>query len=242
MSESVFQRFEIKFLLHQQQRAALERAMIHRLVPDIHGESTICNIYYDTPDFRLIRNSMEKPVYKEKLRLRSYGRVAEDQSVFLELKKKYKGVVYKRRISLPESQATSMISTGNGRLNQFGQIGRELDYTLHYYPNLRPAMYLCYDRCAFTCRDDPQLRLTFDRNILWRTEDLRLTAPIGGTALLAPEQSLLEIKTASSIPLWLVALLEQQQLHKTSFSKYGTAYQALQSHCDITGKDDLCYA
>ncbi len=241
MSESVFQRFEIKFLLHQQQRAALERAMIHRLVPDIHGESTICNIYYDTPDFRLIRNSLEKPIYKEKLRLRSYGRVTDSQSVFLELKKKYKGVVYKRRISLPESQAASILS-GNGQLDQFGQIGCELDYALHYYPNLRPAVYLCYDRCAFTCKDDPQLRLTFDRNILWRTEDLCLTAPIGGTPLLAPEQSLLEIKTASSIPLWLVALLEQQQLYKTSFSKYGTAYQALQSHCDTTRKDERCYA
>ncbi len=241
MSESVFQRFEIKFLLQQQQRDALERAMIHRFVPDIHGESTICNIYYDTPDFRLIRNSIEKPIYKEKLRLRSYGRVTGNQSVFLELKKKYKGIVYKRRICLPESQVAFLFSE-DGLLNQFGQIGRELDYSLHYYPDLRPALYLCYDRCAFTCTDDPQLRLTFDRNILWRTDDLRLTAPIGGTALLAPEQSLLEIKTASSIPLWLVDLLEQQQLYKTSFSKYGAAYRALQSHCDTTRKDDLHYA
>ena len=241
MSESVFQRFEIKFLLHQQQRAALERAMAHRLVPDVHGESTICNIYYDTPDFRLIRNSIGKPIYKEKLRLRSYGCVTDSQSVFLELKKKYKGVVYKRRISLPESQATSVLN-GTGHLEQFGQIGHELDYALHYYPDLRPAMYLCYDRCAFTCKDDPQLRLTFDHNILWRTENLRLTAPIGGTALLAPDQSLLEIKTASSIPLWLVALLEEQQLHKISFSKYGTAYQILHSNCDTPRKDDRCYA
>lgn len=238
MSESVFQRFEIKFLLEAPQRASLEWAMSHRLEPDVHGESTICNLYYDTPDFRLIRRSKEKPAYKEKLRLRSYGRVRDNGTVFLELKKKYKGVVYKRRVALPESQSMTILNDG-GRLEQYGQIGRELDYTLHFYPDLRPAVYLCYDRCAFTCKDDPQLRITFDRNIRWRDTDLLLTAPIGGEQLLQPGQSLMEIKTASSIPLWLVALLEREQLHKTSFSKYGAAYQNLLIRRNNERKDGI---
>lgn len=226
MENNIFQRWELKYLVDSRQRAMLEQAFERRIRPDSHGESCISNIYYDTPDYRLIRQSLEKPVYKEKLRLRSYGRVQPQDEVFLELKKKYKGVVYKRRISLSNWEAENYMS-GNLQLTEDSQIGREIDYFKRYYGNLQPAVYLCYDRCAYYSTEDFNLRATFDRRIRWRQEDMSLTAPAGGQHLLLPHQSLFEIKTASSIPLWLVEVLEAGEIRQNSFSKYGEAYKSI---------------
>ena len=110
MNGYTFERRELKYRITDAQRAELEAAFGARMVPDEHGESTICNIYYDTADYRLIRASLEKPAYKEKLRLRSYGATEPGGEVFLELKKKYKGIVYKRRITLPEDAAGEFIA------------------------------------------------------------------------------------------------------------------------------------
>ena len=110
MNGYTFERRELKYRITDAQRAALEAAFDARMVPDEYGESTICNIYYDTADYRLIRAPLEKPAYKEKLRLRSYGVTGPGGEVFLELKKKYKGIVYKRRITLPEDAAGEFIA------------------------------------------------------------------------------------------------------------------------------------
>ena len=227
MASGVFQRKEIKFLLDSRQRAALERAMTEHMKIDEYGESTICSLYYDTPDFRLIRRSLEKPAYKEKLRLRSYGTASSGGSVFVELKKKYDGIVYKRRISLPEDRAAAWLA-GRETQPQDSQIAREIDWFVAFYGSLRPAMYLCYDRTAWFCPGDDNLRITFDRNIRWRTQALSLTVPPRGEQLLNPGQSLLEIKTGAGMPLWLTAALSENQIRQTSFSKYGTAYTILQ--------------
>lgn len=112
MDKSIFKRHELKYLVSTEQREFIESEFARYMIPDEHGESTICNIYYDTPDFRLIRRSLEKPVYKEKLRLRSYGTASKDEKVFLELKKKYKGIVYKRRISLNYDEAQEILENG----------------------------------------------------------------------------------------------------------------------------------
>lgn len=226
MANDIFQRREIKYLVDSRQRALLEQAFSTRMAPDPHGESTVCNIYYDTPDFRLVRASLEKPVYKEKLRMRSYGRAGEDEPVFLELKKKYDGVVYKRRILLPQRDAAAFMA-GRAPLPESSQIGRELDYCRRFYPGLQPTVYLCYDRSPWYAADDPEFRVTFDKNIRWRAEDLQLSAPIGGQALLLPCQSLFEIKTAEAIPLWLAELMDKARIRQTSFSKYGEAYKTI---------------
>lgn len=226
MENSIFQRREIKFLVDSRQRALLEQAFRGRMAPDPHGESTICNVYYDTPDYRLVRTSLEKPVYKEKLRMRSYGRVCGEAPVFLELKKKYNGVVYKRRISLPQRDAAAYMA-GLSSLPESSQIGRELVYFRRFYEGLRPAVYLCYDRSAWFSAEDPDFRATFDCNIRWRVEDMSLCAPCGGDALLLPSQSLFEIKTADAIPLWLVEALDAGQIRQASFSKYGEAYKTI---------------
>ena len=196
---------------------------------DRFGHSTIRNIYYDTDTYRLIRRSLEKPAYKEKLRVRSYEKVNEKSAVFVELKKKYKSVVYKRRIVMPEQQAVDWLS-GAISCPQESQISREIDYFCSFYETLHPAVYLSYEREAFYSLGGDDFRVTFDENILYRTNDLSLESEIYGTPLLRDDQILMELKTPGGIPLWMTHFLTEQQIQKTSFSKYGAAYQMMQSH------------
>lgn len=227
MDETVFKRYEYKYRMTEAQYEGLMAAIGAHLAPDVYGQSLVCSVYYDTPDFRLIRRSLEKPTYKEKLRLRSYGQAGEDKDVFLEMKKKYEGVVYKRRIVLPERQAADYMSGAQPLPPQAAesQIGKELAYFCRFYGALRPSVYLCYDRTAFCCPQSPELRVTFDRNVRWRTDALALTAQPGGEPLLPEGTVLLEVKTARAIPLWLVRALAAQNIRRTSFSKYGTVYR-----------------
>ena len=222
----VFQRRELKFIVNARQRAALEELMLQHMEPDKFGNSTICNLYYDTPDYRLIRHSLEKPVYKEKLRLRSYGQIKDGVDVFLEMKKKYKGVVYKRRIKLTEEQARAFLERGEP-LPEDSQIAREMVYFRDYYKTLAPRVYLSYERQAWFSTEDPGFRVTLDRNIRFRTSDMTLYAPVGGEQILPPELSLLEAKASGGVPLWMVEHLSKNGIHKQSFSKYGRAYQRL---------------
>lgn len=226
MDKSIFKRHELKYLVSTEQREFIESEFARYMIPDEHGESTICNIYYDTPDFRLIRRSLEKPVYKEKLRLRSYGTASKDEKVFLELKKKYKGIVYKRRISLNCDEAQDTLENGE-RLTENSQIAKEINYFLDFYVDIFPAVYLCYDRTAYFGADDSDLRITFDRNIRWRTEDIDLKVEPYGEQILDRGYSLMEIKAAGSMPLWLAELLAQGGIKQTSFSKYGMAYMTM---------------
>ena len=154
--------------------------------------------------------------------MRSYGVPAAEDTVFVELKKKYRGVVYKRRVSLPLREACAWLL--EGRHAPGGQIDREIDYVLHYYPGLSPAMFISAERVAYVGVDDPFLRLTFDSRILYRREALLLEAGVWGEALLAPGQRLLEVKTPAAIPLWLTGALDDCRAYPTSFSKYGGAY------------------
>ena len=221
--QMIFKRHEGKYMITTDDYEIIKQAFAEHMKADKHGRSTICSLYYDTPDFRLIRRSIEKPVYKEKLRLRSYGVADADTNVFVELKKKYDRVVYKRRISLPEKDAMKYLETGE--IAERSQVVNEIDYFKKYYENLAPAMLLMYDREAYYGKDDHGFRVTFDTNVLWRNYDLTLSKGIYGRPLLEPNMVLMEIKTAEAIPLWLVEVLSKNKLYKTSFSKYGTAYR-----------------
>ncbi len=229
---NVFARKELKYRLSAQQARFMKEALAPYVRPDQYGESTICNIYYDTPDFRLIRKSIEKPIYKEKLRLRSYGPVGPEGPTFLELKKKYKGIVYKRRLSLPEQDAMAYLN-GKSPLPEDSQIARELDAFMKFYGNLQPAVHLSYDRTAYYSKEDPDLRITFDRNILFRMDDISLQSEPGGRFVIAPGESLMEIKAAGAMPLWLTSILTEADAKRASFSKYGTAYGMLLADEDI---------
>ena len=224
--QSVFKRYELKYLLTQAQKQAVLEVLARHMLPDQYGQTTIRNIYFDTENYRLIRRSIEKPLYKEKLRLRSYSQLAAEEPAFVELKKKYDGVVYKRRIKMPEKAALNWLCHGQPPADN-SQIAREIDYFSNFYRPLRPKVFLSYDRIAYYAPQHPNLRITFDDNILFRQDDLSLSAEIRGTPILGAELTLMEIKSAGGIPLWLTQALTENRIYKTSFSKYGTAYQML---------------
>ena len=193
---------------------------------DGYGRTTIRNLYFDTDNYRLIRHSIDKPVYKEKLRIRSYEQAASDSTVFVELKKKYESVVYKRRISLPEQEAMEWVN-GIHHCHKDTQISREIDYFLKIYAPLRPVVFLSYEREAYFEKNGGDFRVTFDDSILCREEELSLQAKVYGTPLLEAGHTLMEIKCAGGIPLWMAQALSGEQIYKTSFSKYGTAYETI---------------
>ena len=230
--QSCFQRVETKYLLTQAQAEAMRRGMQGRVRPDEYSRYTICNIYYDTEDFFLIRTSLEKPVYKEKLRLRSYGVPDSRKPVFVELKKKYDGVVYKRRITTNASDAEKSVRAG--KLPRCDQISREINWFLQSWQP-EPAAYIGYDREAWAGTDDEELRITFDTCLRGRNRDLDLWAGDYGELFLPPDRVLMEIKLAGGAPLWLAHLLSENRIFPTSFSKYGTYYKHLVGRAPVYG-------
>lgn len=236
-----FERREIKYLIDSQQRKAIRERAEPFMKPDEFGRSTVCNVYYDTPDRLLARRSLERPVYKEKLRVRSYGPASPDREVFVELKKKYKGVVYKRRVAMTQREAEQYLA-GGAAAPEASQIVSELDYFLAQYKGLAPAAFIAYDRQAFFGKADPNFRVTFDENVRWRGEGLSLTGGSGGEQLLQPGQSLMEIKIAEAMPLWLAEELSRLGVFKTSFSKYGNVYKAMLTKSAVPAKEGRCIA
>lgn len=224
--QATFQRYEMKYLLNSHQKEQILRTMEPCMKLDAYGRTTIRNIYFDTDSFRLIRRSLEKPVYKEKLRVRSYKKTEPGDPVFVELKKKYRSVVYKRRMTMPEDQASGCFRTGTA-LPADSQIAREIDYFRGFYGPLYPAVFLSYEREAFCSIDGSDFRVTFDENILYREQDMGLGDEIYGIPLLKKGQTLMEIKTSGGIPLWMSAVLTGNRLYQTSFSKYGAAYSCM---------------
>lgn len=226
----VFSRVEHKYIIdsavYKNIRNQLKDYMYEDGFSTDGGFYTICNIYYDTATDELIRKSIEKPVYKEKLRLRSYGRAEPDTKVFLEIKKKFKGVVNKRRTVLKLKEAYDFAETYRQpeyRSYMNKQVLNELEYFMNHYKPV-PKVFLAYDRAALFCKDDPELRITFDTNIRTRRDNLRLDADDNGELLIDKDVWLMEIKVINAYPLWLVDILNSNGLFKTSFSKYGTEY------------------
>ncbi len=221
--KSVFKRYEFKYLITPEQYERIKKDTADYMLPDPYGRSTIQSLYYDTPDSRLIRRSIEKPDYKEKMRVRSYGIANAESTVFVELKKKADKVVFKRRISLPYKYVKEFI---NEKKHVSGQIANEINYFTKVYPSLRPAMLLIYDREAFYSEKYSDLRITFDTNVRFRDYDLDLSSGYHGEQI-AKDGILMEIKSSSAMPLQLVHLLSELKVYKRSFSKYGTAYSII---------------
>ena len=221
--QTVFKRYELKYLLTHAQKETILGGMSRYMKPDSYGQSIIRNIYFDTDNYRLIRRSMERPAYKEKLRIRSYQKATKDSTVFVELKKKYEKVVYKRRISLREQDAMAWLCM-NKPCPIHSQISREIDYFMDFYGSLKPTVYLSYEREAYFDRTGGDFRVTFDESILCRQTDLSLCSDVYGVPILPEGKVLMELKCSGGIPLWMVDILSREGLYKTSFSKYGTAY------------------
>lgn len=219
-----FKRRELKYLVSQDQRTRIIRKMQPYMIPDEYGRSTICNLYYDTPTYRIIRKSLEKPTYKEKLRVRSYGMVLPNDKVFVELKKKYKGIVYKRRVKVKEHDAMQWLGKKQP-CPKDTQITREIDYVLAFYEDLQPVLFLSYDREAYYSEDNSGFRVTFDDTLLARHTETTLTKKASGRELLDKDMSIMELKCPGSMPLWMAHILQEEHIFRRSFSKYGYVYK-----------------
>ena len=221
---AVFERYETKYRLNARQYEAINKQLSPHMARDEYGEHTICTIYYDTDDFAIIRHCLDKPKFREKLRLRSYGTPSLEDTVYLELKKKSAGITYKRRISLKLKEANDyMKQAGHVSLPQ-SQIFKEIDWFTHQQ-ELSPKVILCYDRIALFGKEDAELRITFDSNIRWRDYNVALEKGDYGSPLLEKGEHLMEIKTTNALPYWLAQILSQNEIYPTSFSKYGTIYK-----------------
>ncbi len=239
MAIEVFNRYEHKYMLDRETFEKVIKILDEHMDMDSHNKGhtpyTISNIYFDTPDDYLIRTSLSKPDYKEKLRLRAYGIPDGDSKVYLEIKKKFKGIVNKRRTTLRLLEAYDFVTTGKApepKEYMNTQVLREIEYFLKVY-DLSPKLYLAYDRIAYFERDNKDLRISFDMNIRSRRYDLRLENGDFGERLLDGEFYMMEIKTSLAKPLWLTHMLDELNIKRRSFSKYGTEYKNMINRTDI---------
>lgn len=231
MAIEVFNRYEKKYLLTDEQFSQIQSKIIEFMDPDKFNKNgqaySICNLYYDTENDELIRNSIEKPTYKEKLRLRGYGIPQLQDTVYLEIKKKFNGKVNKRRSSFTLEEAYKYIDNQKYPLQKSKpniQVLKELEYFLNFY-KLQPKVYIYYERFAYFAKNDNDFRITFDTNIKTRRTDLQLEKGANGSTLLPENMWLMEAKSSNSFPLWFCKLLSDNKIYSSSFSKYGTEYK-----------------
>lgn len=231
MDIRTFNRFEEKFFLSEEQKnhmiKYLQKFCAFDAYCDAEKSYRVYNLYYDTSDGNLLRQSVEKPSFKEKLRMRSYKfPIGPVDPIYLEIKKKVDGRINKRRIRLPYSDAVRLIEEGiqpEFEDYESRQVLSEINYFLEMNP-VRPNYYIGYERIALSARDGSGIRITFDHHILERTWNLNLSED-SGTPLLKDGEWLMEIKTSGNYPLWLTAKLSELAIYSRSFSKVGSAYR-----------------
>lgn len=217
---NTFKRYEKKYLMDELQYIYLRAELKKHMLEDEYGKHTISNLYYDTDSYEIIRRSIEKPHYKEKLRLRSYGTASKDSPVFFELKKKYNKEVFKRRVSLTIDEVDAYFENRE----QNNQILKEIDWFVNMYQPV-PKIFIAYDRLALYGIKDSAVRITFDTDVRFRSDDLCLSKGDYGKGLLENGQVLMEIKIQGAMPIWLSGILTNLSIYPTSFSKYGQCYK-----------------
>lgn len=218
----IFKRYEKKYRLTKEEKDAFLSRISNKLVPDKHGVNTVCSLYLDTPDYLLIRNSIDAISYKEKLRIRSYGVPNDEKKLFFEIKKKFKGVVYKRRVSMSLDEVFEYLDSGVPPMDT--QIMREIDYLMRFYRQPKPDVCILCEREAYFLSENENVRLTFDNNLRYRhgfpdTENAK-----EGTPIVEKDECILEIKTPGAMPIWLANVLSECKIYPRSFSKYAHAY------------------
>lgn len=231
--QSKFKRIEKKYLIHQSKLEKLNHIFKNYLEKDDYAISTISNLYFDTDNYYMIRSSIEKAAYKEKLRMRSYDASPKDSSkVFLEIKKKFEKVIYKRRISTSLAKGNEYLLKRENVLES-SQIKDEIDWMFKINKDLKPMMYIYYDRFSLKAKDGSELRITFDHNILYRNYDLDIKKGIYGDKLLDDDYFIMEIKVEGAYPIWLSHILDQLEIYPRPFSKYGYAYKQIKERRGI---------
>lgn len=223
MSKEVFNRKEIKYILNKADYNRILNDIKDHIIEDEYPKSTICNIYFDTDNYDLISHSIDKPIYKEKVRLRSYNTPKWEDYVFLEVKKKYEGLVNKRRVKIKLCDFYNYLNNKSLTTSN-NQIKEEIEYCFNTY-NLIPKMFIAYDRTCYTDKDNKNFRITFDQNIRSREEDLRLEKGDSGVDYFSNGEVVMEVKALNAFPIWFVKILSKLNLKPTSFSKYGSIYK-----------------
>ncbi len=231
MAIKSFKRYEKKFMLTKEQYDQFIPKILEYMNPDEHCKNgqnyNIYNVYYDTDNDDVIRHSISKPYYKEKLRLRSYKiPTSLNDTVFLELKKKINGIVTKRRVVITLGEAYKFIETRE-RPKKVDFVTNQIFNELEYYLNnnkVYPKVYISYSRKAFFAIDNHDFRLTFDNCILTRRNKLSLEAGSFGSDLLGPSKYLMEVKILGAMPVWFSNILSELSIYNTHFSKYGNEF------------------
>lgn len=232
MPITTFERFEKKFIVTKEQFRRMMPTVLDHMDADaycIDGKSyKLVNLYFDDDEDSIIRESVRKPKYKEKLRIRSYDIPKDENSiVYIEIKRKFKGVVTKRRAGFPYKDVMRYLETGEHPKTDsyiYNQVLDEIDEFLKQYP-CYPKLFLSYDRHAYFMKDDPETRLTFDENILSRRDDLDLLHGNYGEPLLPEDKMIMEIKFSGAVPLWFSRLASSEGIFRTPFSKYGKEFE-----------------
>ena len=222
MYNNIFKRVEIKYLIATKQKKLLLKEINNYIEKDLYYESTICNIYYDNDNNELIINSLEKPPFKSKVRIRSYGVPSLKDEIFVEIKNKYNGVVEKRRVKMPLEEFYNYEK--KRKIIKNNQIMKEIDYYFKYY-KLKPAIFIAYDRVSYRGKFEEDLRITIDSNLRSRSNNLKLELGDKGEKYFDKEYYIMEIKTLNSMPIWLVKSLSKLKIYPTSCSKYGKIYE-----------------
>lgn len=225
MIKEVFRRKEVKYLLSGKQYQELLQMILPYLEKDEYFKGTNCSIYFDTSSRYLAIHSLEKPLYKEKIRLRSYGVPKLSDIVFVEIKKKFDGLGSKRRIAVKLADFYDFISGAELKTDN-EQIRAELSECFSRY-NLMPTLYLAYDRTSYCDRETKKLRITFDKNVRSREADLKLEAGDYGDLYFEDGTIVMEVKTLDTLPLWFAKALSRMKIYPASFSKYGRVYEKI---------------
>lgn len=217
-----FKRYEKKYLLTKEQLRLFYGRLLEHMREDEFGIHSVCSIYYDTDTYDLARKSISKPVYKEKFRVRCYGAPSADSMIYAEIKKKFDGIVYKRRVASDAERIHGFLDREEALPGE-EQIQREIRWFMKKYQPV-PKVFIAYERIALEAKDASGLRVTFDWNIRWRGENLHLMDGMHGEPVLPEERIVMEVKVPEAMPLWMTDLLSEFHLYSVSFSKYGACY------------------
>lgn len=242
-----FKRYELKYLINEEEFEAINHILKKKMDYDAYclggSRYNIYNVYYDTGDDLVIRHSLDKPYYKEKLRLRAYDIPNSKSKVFIELKKKIGGIVNKRRTVMEYDKALKFIENpviiAKNSLDK--QVMEEIKFHLERY-NLKAKVFIRYERLAYFAKDDSDFRVSFDSNIMTRRYDVELHKGDFGEELIGADEYLMEIKCKGGVPLWFSSLLSELKVYKTSFSKYGNEYKKYLKGMATENKEDFSLA
>lgn len=237
-----FKRVETKYILTQKQEQAFLADLAQHMEADDFAQSSISNVYFDNPDFQMVADSLAKKHGKEKIRMRLYDlQPTASSQAFLEIKKKVEGIGFKYRLTSNPVSVTNYVLTGLADASIVDdKVTEELHQLRQRYGTLQPKLVIAYDRQSYKGLDDKNVRLTIDRNLIYRDDRLSAYADRSGHALLPADQVIMEVKVAGDQPAWLQELLVKHGLEKASFSKYGQAYKLNQAR--LAARKEIAHA